>query len=152
MTSVPSSSAPGTGRAPTRVLLVDDELGVRASMARVLEHAGFSVRLADNAEQALAALRAEDAALMITDIIMPRQNGVELIGAVKHEFPGTAVLAISGGGNFWQQGYKPEAITTSAYLAAAERAGADGVIAKPFETAELLEAVRGVLAKRGASA
>jgi DNA-binding response OmpR family regulator len=152
MTSSPNSAAPDTRRAPTRLLLVDDELGVRASMARVLEHAGFTVRLADNAEQAIAALRAEGAALMITDIIMPRQNGVELIEAVRQEFPDTAVLAISGGGNFWQQGYKPEAITTSAYLVAAERAGADGVIAKPFETAELLAAVRGVLAKRGLGA
>jgi DNA-binding response OmpR family regulator len=152
MTSLPNSAAPGAPRTPTRLLLVDDELGVRASMARVLEHAGFSVRLADNAEQAIAALRSEGAALMITDIIMPRQNGVELIEAVRQEFPGTAVLAISGGGNFWQQGYKPEAITTSAYLLAAERAGADGVIAKPFETAELLAAVRGVLAKRGTGA
>jgi DNA-binding response OmpR family regulator len=152
MTSLPNSAAPGAQRTATRLLLVDDELGVRASMARVLEHAGFTVRLADNAEQAIAALRSEGAALMITDIIMPRQNGVELIEAVRQEFPDTAVLAISGGGNFWQQGYKPEAITTSAYLVAAERAGADGVIAKPFETAELLAAVRGVLAKRGLGA
>jgi CheY-like chemotaxis protein len=61
---------------------------------------------------------------------------------------GTAVIAISAGGNFWPPGYKPEAITTSAYLEAAARAGADGVIAKPFEIAEVLEVVRAVLAKR----
>jgi DNA-binding NtrC family response regulator len=151
MTSPSKSSAAGPERIATRLLLVDDEPGVRAAMARVLERAGFTVRLADSTEQAIAALRLEGAELLITDIIMPRHNGVELIKAVKHEFPGTAVLAISGGGNFWPQGYKPEAITTSAYLAAAEQAGADGVLAKPFETAELLEIVRGVLAKRGAS-
>jgi DNA-binding response OmpR family regulator len=133
---------------PARLLLVDDERDVRASMARVLERAGFAVRVADSAEQAVAALRAEAAELVITDIIMPRQNGVELVRALKDEFPGTAVIAISGGGNFWPQGYKPEAITTSAYLEAAARAGADGVIAKPFEIAELLEVVRAVLAKR----
>jgi len=134
--------------APTRLLLVDDEKNVRASMARVLERAGFIVRLADSAEQAIAALRAEGAELVITDVIMPRQNGVDLVRALKAEFPGTAVIAISGGGNFWPQGYKPEAITTSAYLAAAAQAGADGVIAKPFEIAELLDVVRSVLAKR----
>jgi two-component system, NtrC family, nitrogen regulation response regulator NtrX len=148
MSIPPQTGAPGRQRAATRLLLVDDEPGVRASMARVLERAGFAVRLADGAEQALAALRSEGVELVITDIIMPRQNGVELIKAVKREFPGTAVVAISGGGNFWPQGYKPEAITTSAYLAAAEQAGADGVLAKPFEIAELLAVVRGVLAKR----
>ncbi len=117
-------------------------------MARVLERAGFVVRLADSAEQAVAALRADAADLVITDVIMPRQNGVELVKTLKAEFPGTAVIAISGGGNFWPEGYKPEAITTSAYLAAASSAGADGVISKPFEIAELLAVVRAVLAKR----
>ena len=137
--------------APTRLLLVDDEKNVRASMARVLERAGFIVRLADSAEQAIAALRAEGAELVITDVIMPRQNGVDLVRALKAEFPGTAVIAISGGGNFWPQGYKPEAITTSAYLAAASRAGADGVLAKPIETVELLEVIRSVQAARDAN-
>ena len=55
------------------------------------------------------------------------------------------VLAISGGGNFWPRGYKPEAITTSAYLAAAALAGADGLLAKPFGTLELLGVIRDVL-------
>ncbi len=140
----------GTANRPaaTRLLLVDDERDVRASMARVLERAGYLVRLADSAEQAVAALRTEDADLVITDVIMPRQNGVELLKVLKRDFPQIAVIAISGGGNFWPQGYKPEAITTSAYLAAAAQAGADGVIAKPFEIAELLEVIRAVLAKR----
>ena len=144
--------APGQMGPAARLLLVDDERDVRASMARVLERAGFAVRLADSAEQAIASLRVETVDLVITDVIMPRQNGVDLLRALKEEFPAIAVIAISGGGNFWPQGYKPEAITTSAYLAAASRAGADGVIAKPFEIAELLDVVRSVLAKRGPSA
>ena len=152
MMSTPGSTAADAANRATRLLLVDDEQGVRAAMARVLERAGFVVRLADSAEQALAALRAESVELVVTDIIMPRQNGVELIKTLRREFPATAILAISGGGNFWPEGYKPEAITTSAYLAAAERAGADAVLSKPFETAELLEAIRGVLTKRGRNA
>jgi DNA-binding response OmpR family regulator len=150
--SAPRNATPsGHGGAATRLLLVDDERDVRASMARVLERAGYAVRLADSVEQAVVALRTEDAELVITDIIMPRQNGVELVKVLKQEFPRTAVIAISGGGNFWPQGYKPEAITTSAYLAAAAQAGADGVIAKPFEIAELLEVIRVVLARRAAA-
>lgn len=148
MTVPTNGAAAGTRPAATRLLLVDDERDVRASMARVLERAGYLVRLADSAEQAVAALRAEGADLVITDVIMPRQNGVELLNVLKRDFPQTAVIAISGGGNFWPQGYKPEAITTSAYLAAAAQAGADGVIAKPFEIAELLEVIRTVLSRR----
>jgi DNA-binding response OmpR family regulator len=133
---------------PVRLLLVDDEPDVRASIARVLTRSGFEVRLADSAEQAIAAVREDRVDLVITDIIMPQQDGVELLRALKEEFPDIAVIAISGGGNFWPQGYKPEAITTSAYLEAAIQAGADGVIAKPFEIAELVEVVRSVLARR----
>jgi DNA-binding response OmpR family regulator len=147
----PKQAASGAGAAATRVLLVDDERDVRASMARVLERAGYAVSLADSVDQAVAAMRVEAVELVITDVIMPRQNGVELVKVLKQEFPATAVIAISGGGNFWPQGYKPEAITTSAYLAASTQAGADGVIAKPFEIAELLDVVRAVLARRAAA-
>lgn len=150
MSDLPKASL-GSPDAGARLLLVDDEPDVRASMARVLVRAGYAVRLADSAEQAIAALRAESADLVITDIIMPRQNGVELLRQLKTEFPGTAVIAISGGGNFWPQGYKPVAITTSAYLEAATQAGADSVISKPFEIAELLAVVRAVLAGRAKS-
>jgi len=128
-----------------RLLIVDDEPDVRAAMRRVLERAGYSVRVAGNAEQAIEELRAEAVELMITDMIMPKENGTALIAAVKTQFPGVRVVAISGGGNFWPEGYKREAITTSAYLAAASTAGADGVLAKPFEILELLDVIRSVL-------
>ncbi|GEM_PF-559452 len=140
-----SSDAPAAGR--TRLLIVDDEPDVRAAMMRVLDRSGFAVRVASGVESALTALRAEPVELVITDMIMPQQNGVVLIEAVKAEFPTVKVVAFSGGGNFWPQGYKPEAITTSAYLAAAEKSGADGVLAKPFELAELLAVIQSVLGK-----
>lgn len=129
-----------------RLLIVDDEPDVRLAMRRVLERAGYGVRVAANAEQAIEELRAESVELMITDMIMPKENGASLIASVKAEFPDVRIVAISGGGNFWPEGYKHEAITTSAYLAAASTAGADGVLAKPFEILELLEVIREVLA------
>ena len=132
-----------------RLLIVDDEADVRSAMRRVLERAGYTVRVAANAEQALQALRSEPAEMMITDMIMPKENGAALITSVKEEFPAVRIVAISGGGNFWPQGYKREAITTSAYLAAASTAGADGVLAKPFEILELLDVIRGVLTPEG---
>ena len=140
-------SEPADRRAAPRLMIVDDEPDVRAAMARVLERAGFDVRLVASADEAITALRTERVELLITDMIMPGLNGADLIRVVKRDFPEIRVVAISGGGNFWPQGYKPEAITTSAYLAAAEKAGADGAISKPFEILELLEVVRSVLAR-----
>ena len=139
-----AGSRPAAGSL-ARLLIVDDEPDVRSAMRRVLERAGYAVRVAANAEQAIEELRTEPVELMITDMIMPKENGAALIASVKTQFPAVRIVAISGGGNFWPEGYKREAITTSAYLAAATSAGADGVLAKPFEILELLDVIRSVL-------
>jgi CheY-like chemotaxis protein len=127
------------------VLVIDDELDVRDAIKRVLERAGYSVRTTAGADEALAELRRCHADVVITDIIMPKINGVEAIESIRREFPGVRVIAISGGGNFGITAYQPTAITTSAYLAAAERAGAHRVLTKPFESKDLLQAVEQVL-------
>ena len=127
------------------VLVVDDELDVRDAIERVLTRAGYSVRTAGDASDALAELRRSHADVVITDIIMPKIDGVEGIACNRKEFPAVRIIAISGGGNFGIAAYKPHAITTSAYLAAAERAGAHLVLTKPFESADLLQSVEQVL-------
>jgi CheY-like chemotaxis protein len=127
------------------VLVVDDELDVRDAIERVLTRAGYSVRTAGDASDALAELRRSHADVVITDIIMPKIDGVEGIACIRKEFPAVRIIAISGGGNFGIAAYKPHAITTSAYLAAAERAGAHLVLTKPFESADLLQSVEQVL-------
>jgi CheY-like chemotaxis protein len=76
---------------------------------------------------------------------MPGMDGVELLRRIRAEFPGLRVIAISGGGNFELSGYGPDAVTTRAYLAAAANVGADAVLAKPFETAELEALIRPLL-------
>jgi CheY-like chemotaxis protein len=76
---------------------------------------------------------------------MPKINGVEAIEVIRQEFPAVRIIAISGGGNFGITAYQPTAITTSAYLAAAERAGAHLVLTKPFESGDLIQAVEQVL-------
>jgi CheY-like chemotaxis protein len=127
------------------VLVVDDELDLRDAIERVLERSGYSVRKAGDAADALAQLRHSGADVVITDIIMPKIDGVEAIRSIRKEFPAVRIIAISGGGNFGITGYRPTAITTSAYLAAAERAGAHVVLTKPFESRDLLQAVEQVL-------
>jgi CheY-like chemotaxis protein len=127
------------------VLVIDDELDVRDAIKRVLDRAGYVVRTVADVSGALEELRRSRADVVITDIIMPKHNGVEAIDFIRKEFPGLRIVAISGGGNFAVAGYQPTAITTSAYLAAAERAGADLVMTKPFESKDLLQALEKVL-------
>jgi CheY-like chemotaxis protein len=128
-------------------LIIDDEPSVREALARTLETMGFAVRFAVDGIDGLNAYRTEPADLVITDIIMPRANGVETIRALRAEFPKVRILAISGGGNFGPISYEPGAITTTAYLAAAEKAGADAILTKPFDRSELRAQVQQLLEK-----
>jgi CheY-like chemotaxis protein len=132
------------------ILVIDDEVDVRDGIKRVLERAGFSVRSIDNATDAILELKRHAADVVITDIIMPRVNGVDAIERIVREFPKVRIVAISGGGNFDVTGYQPAAITTTAYLAAAKRAGAHFILTKPFETRELIDAVEQVIGAGGA--
>jgi CheY-like chemotaxis protein len=128
-----------------RILVIDDEPYVRDALKRVLEDDELGVDVAADAESALVQLDRQNYELAILDIIMPGMDGVELIRRLRAEYPAMRIIAISGGGNFELSGYGPEAVTTRAYLAAAASVGADAVLAKPFETAELENLIRPLL-------
>jgi DNA-binding response OmpR family regulator len=127
------------------VLVVDDEADVRDSIRQVLGRAGFDVVTADNGVTGVEEFFKRPADVVIIDIVMPRSNGVEVIKKIRASFPGARILAVSGGGQFGPLGYKPGAIVTEAYLAAASQSGADAVMAKPFHRAELIAVVRSLL-------
>ena len=128
-----------------RILIVDDERDVRDSIKSVLDLAGYMVRTAENAADALDQLGRVPIDVVITDIIMPKMNGVQAIESIRKAFPLVRIVAISGGGNFGVAAYQPTAITTNAYLASAEKAGAHLVLTKPFEAEDLIEAVEKLL-------
>ena len=128
-----------------RLLVIDDEPFVRDALKRVLEEEELGVDVAADAETALVQLRNQTYDLVILDIIMPGMDGVELIRRLRADYPGIRIIAISGGGNFELSGYGPEAVTTRAYLSAASSVGADAILAKPFETAELEALIRPLL-------
>jgi CheY-like chemotaxis protein len=127
------------------ILVIDDEPDVRDAVKRVLDRAGYAVRTADSGVGVLADLERIHTDVVITDIIMPKIDGVQVIESIRKAFPSVRIIAISGGGNFGITAYEPTAITTSAYLASAEQAGAHLVLTKPFESIDLIQAIEKVL-------
>lgn len=127
------------------ILVVDDENEVGTVIRRVLERAGYTVNVANSAASALEAVAAHAPDVVVTDVIMPKVHGVELIKTLRERYPRIRVIAISGGGSFGPLAYKPEAISTHAYLAAAREAGAQEILTKPFDLTDLLAAVRRLL-------
>jgi CheY-like chemotaxis protein len=128
------------------ILVIDDEPFVLEALARVLASTDVAVIGAANADAGLAALRESPIDLVIIDVILPGMDGVTAIKIMRGEFPMVPIIAISGGGNFGLNSYMPNAILTNAYLAACKAAGANGVLAKPFETAELRSLIEQVRA------
>lgn len=130
----------------TSVLIIDDEPDVGRAIARVMARAGYVTRVAESAEAGIAMQDQDPSDIVITDIIMPRQHGIAVIESLRQKSQTTRIVAISGGGNFEPQAYQPHAITTTAYLAAAKKAGADVVLTKPFDKHQLLETIAELIA------
>ena len=114
-----------------RILVIDDEALVRATIDAVLSAKGHAVTLATNGRDAMAQLRSAAFDLVITDLIMPEMEGIETIIAIRKELPGLHILAISGGGR----------MQVGDFLDMAGKLGADAVLRKPFTPDELLDAV-----------
>ena len=117
------------------ILVIDDDEQMRALLRQVMEWAGYEVIEADNGRTGLASQRKHHADLVITDLIMPEQEGLETITTLKKEFPQLKIVAISGGGR----------IGPEAYLPTAQELGAHRVFSKPFDVRELARTVRELL-------
>jgi CheY-like chemotaxis protein len=81
---------------PLRVLIVDDEEGVRAFVSRVVSGAGFEVEIASDAAEALAIASTKSFDLLLTDLMMPRMYGDELARRLRLQSPGLRVLYLTG--------------------------------------------------------
>ena len=113
-----------------RVLVIDDDQGTRDLIRYTLEAAGYAVVHARNGRIGLETFRAEPADLIITDIIMPESDGVEVLMAIRAEAPDVPVIAISGTSQ-----------NSPFYLRLAGKLGASQTLAKPFTSEALLQAV-----------
>ena len=130
-----------------KILVIDDEEDVRDVLKLVLERAGFDVCVAADGREGLQLLEEQGIDLVITDVIMPGIDGVETVQRIREKFLNTRIIVISGGGNVAPLEYEPEAISTTAFLASAESAGADRTMTKPFDRQELLDAINELMAE-----
>ena len=80
-----------------RVLIIDDEPLVRATLSDALELAGYSVTEAGDGDVGLRLCREQTPDAVICDIIMPGKDGVTTIGEIHREFPEIGIIAMSGG-------------------------------------------------------
>lgn len=118
-----------------RILLIDDQEEIRSMMSALLTEVGYEVESAGDGEEGMKLFRDNPFELIITDVVMPEKEGLEVIAEIRKEFPFTKVIAVSGGG----------AHSNLGYLTIAERLGADRTFSKPFKIDAFLEAVRELL-------
>lgn len=124
-----------TAAKKTSVLVVDDMPDVCEFVQAALQAAGYDVNVAADGGEALELQRHNPSAVLITDLFMPGQEGMETIAAFKAEFPRTRVIAMTAGTGYGNHDF----------LAAAELVGADATLRKPFDADELLHTVGRVL-------
>jgi putative two-component system response regulator len=117
------------------VLIVDDEPHLRVTATRMLEAAGYEVRSAENADEALAQFKQSEAELVITDMSMPGRSGLELIEELRLLHPDVATIMLT-------------AVDDPSLAERALDLGAYGYIIKPFERNELLIATSNAIRRR----
>ena len=115
-----------------RIIVIDDEEDLRGVLRLMLEAHGHEVDEAANGTEGLEALGDRAYDLVITDVLMPEEDGVAVAKRLPDMRPGTKVLAISGGG---------PAMPADWSLKLMEMFGVDAALPKPFEEDELIDAV-----------
>lgn len=119
----------------TRILIVDDEEPVRRLLSRLLERNGYSCETAQDAAEAAAALGVGHFDLLLTDMSMPGDSGLDLIRASSKLYPDLATVMVT-------------AVDDRAIANEALALGAYGYIIKPFESNEILISVTNALRRR----
>ena len=110
----------------TTVLVVDDEPGVRFALTEVLGDRGYRVISAASGEQALRLLAGVD--VVVTDLVMPGMDGLDLVSAIAARAPGVPVILLTAHGS-------------DQMVRLAAMRGARGCISKPFDIDEIARAI-----------
>lgn len=116
----------------TKILIVDDNAALRASLRRTLKENGYRVVEVENGKRALESIARGAPDLVVTDLLMPEMDGLEFIAKVRQTNSGLPVIAMSGS-------------VETVYLMAAEKFGAVAILEKPFTPEDLTGAIQKAL-------
>jgi DNA-binding NtrC family response regulator len=134
---VPATSAFGDTAANSTILVIDDEAAIRESLEVLLTLEGYTVKLTIDGEQGLRALDAESFDLVLLDLALPGQSGMELLPIIKERHPELPVIMITAYG-------------TVDNVVEAVRAGAENFVQKPWDNEKLLADIRSAVARHKA--
>ena len=121
------------------VLVIDDDAQIHHFIQTVLEPEGFEVRRADDGEQGVREYRREPTGLVLCDIFMVRQEGLETIRQLRNLDPQAKIIAMSGGGSE----------VPGDFLPLARKLGALACLPKPLERGLLMQTIQVVMNDRG---
>ena len=115
-----------------RILVIDDDEDIRDILAEMLTHAGYDVVEASSGGEGIRLYRQALFDLVITDLVMPDKDGLEVLMELRKDFPEVKIITLSG------NTYGRSSLETSKALGAAR------TLRKPFSEDQLLQAVREV--------
>lgn len=110
------------------ILLVEDDKELREMLKMSLIRSGFTVLEAENGKEAITHFKPLLTDLVVTDLIMPEEDGLKVIIKLRELKPSIRIIAISGGGK----------VGPGSYLNLAKALGADAIFSKPFSINELI--------------
>jgi len=116
------------------ILIIEDDPDMRALLSEIVGAAGHDVFIAADGEEGSRALLEKDPDLVITDIVMPEKDGLEVLLELRSRKTGPKIIAISGTPAHWM------------VLKTAQELGAHRTLAKPFTRRDFVDLVDGVLA------
>ncbi len=114
-----------------RALVIDDDVVYRLLISLTLTTLGYTVDEAHDGQFGWQMAQLSPYDLVVTDIVMPHQDGISIIRLLGDQYPSTRIIAVSGGGS----------LKSGFYLSAARVLGAHAVLAKPFVPSALSDAV-----------
>ena len=119
-----------------RILIIDDDDQLRTMLRTMLEKVGYNdIEEAASGNMGMKLFRQHPFDLVVTDIIMPDKEGIEVITELRRDYPQIKIIAMSGGGRVGPHGY----------LEMAKCLGAGRTLAKPFNQSDLIDAVQELL-------
>jgi CheY-like chemotaxis protein len=124
------------------VLIIDDDVEIRESLSELLWLHGFEAIEAPHGEYGLKMLEGRHVDVLVTDLMMPHKDGVEIIGEAKQRWPELKIVAMSGKlGSMSAAGLSPQVVCSDQ----SPKLQVEGVLAKPFSGRVLIEMIKDIL-------